>query len=134
MIENIIQTPDGYEATIDGVLWYIPNDPANRYWGMVQNAIESGTPVTVKEPPVVQPDPKMVGVEFNGVMCSATEKDQNGLAAVLMAIQLQGAAFQPTKFYFENGNTLVISLANYQQFAAVWLPFRQSFFIPDEEL
>lgn len=77
------------------------------------------------------PDPKFVGVEFNGVMCSATAADQAGLAAVLLAIQLQGANFQPTKFYFENGNTLVITLANWEAFAAVWLPFRQSFFVPD---
>ena len=78
--------------------------------------------------PPPPPDPKLVGVEFDGVMCSATAADQAGLAAVLLAIQLQGAAFQPTRFYFENGNTLVISLANWQAFAAVWLPFRQSFF------
>lgn len=32
------------------------------------------------------------------------------------------------RFYFENGNTLVITLANYQAFAETWLPFRQSFF------
>jgi hypothetical protein len=74
------------------------------------------------------PDPKTTGVEFDGVMCSATAADQNGLSALLMAIQFQGAAFQPTRFYFENGNTLVISLENYQEFAATWLPFRQSFF------
>ena len=78
--------------------------------------------------PPPPPDPKLVGVEFDGVMCSATAADQAGLAAVLLAIQLQGAAFQPTRFYFENGNTLVISLANWQAFAAVWLPFRPSFF------
>ncbi len=76
-------------------------------------------------------DPKMVGIEFQGVMCSATAADQNGLGAVLLAIQMQGAAFEPTRFYFENGSTLVISLANYQAFAAVWLPFRQSFFLAD---
>jgi hypothetical protein len=73
-------------------------------------------------------DPKLAGIEFEGVMCSATAADQNGLSALLMAIQFQGAAFQPTRFYFENGNTLVISLENYQAFAATWLPFRQSFF------
>lgn len=76
-------------------------------------------------------DPKMVGVEFEGVMCSATAADQAGLAAVLVAIQFQGPNFQPTKFYFENGNTLILSLQNYEAFAAVWLPFRQSFFVPD---
>lgn len=78
-------------------------------------------------PPLTQ-DPKITGIEFNGTMCSATADDQNGLAAVLVAIQFQGAAFQPTRFHFSNGNTLVISLDNWQGFAAVWLPFRQSFF------
>lgn len=73
-------------------------------------------------------DRKREGIEFEGVMCSATAADQAGLAAVLLAIQLQGASFKPTRFHFENGNTLVLSLANWQAFAAVWLPFRQSFF------
>ena len=79
-------------------------------------------------PPTPTPDPKLVGIEFDGIMCSATANDQNGLVAVMMAIQLQGAAFQPTRFEFDNNNTLVISLANYQAFMAVWMPFRQSFF------
>jgi hypothetical protein len=73
-------------------------------------------------------DPKLIGVEFDGVMCSATAQDQNGLAAVFLAIQLQGENFQPTRFEFDNGSTLIVTLANWQQFAAVWLPFRQSFF------
>lgn len=79
------------------------------------------------------PDPKLTGVEFNGVMCSATAEDQHGLAAVLVAIQFQGQAFQPTRFHFANGNTLVVSLDNWQDFAAVWLPFRQSFFAVEAE-
>jgi hypothetical protein len=73
-------------------------------------------------------DPKLIGIEFDGVMCSATAQDQNGLAAVFLAIQLQGANFQPTRFEFDNGSELVITLENWQAFAAVWLPFRQSFF------
>lgn len=76
---------------------------------------------------------KIAGVEFEGVMCSATAEDQAGLAAVLLAIQMQGAAFQPTMFHFENGSRLVIHLGNWQAFAATWLPFRQSFFLVDEE-
>jgi hypothetical protein len=73
-------------------------------------------------------DPKLIGIQFNGIMCSATAQDQNGLAAVMLAIQLQGANFQPTRFEFDNGSTLILTLANWQAFAAVWLPFRQSFF------
>ena len=71
---------------------------------------------------------KLHGIEFEGVMCSATAADQAGLIAVLMAIQLQGASFQPTRFEFDNGNALAIHLGNFQAFTAVWLPFRQSFF------
>lgn len=78
------------------------------------------------EPPA--PDPKLIGVEFEGVMCSATGADQAGLAAVLLVIQIQGAAFRPTRFWFENGSTLVIHLGNYQAFMSTWMPFRQSFF------
>lgn len=128
MIENIIQTATGYRATIDGQEWTIPDDPGNRHFQMVQDAIAEGATVTVEEPPTPTPDPKLVGILFDGIMCSATAADQAGLTAVLLAIQLQGAAFQPTQFYFENGNTLVISLANWEAFAATWLPFRQSFF------
>lgn len=73
---------------------------------------------------------KILGVEFEGVLCSATAQDQSGLMAVLLAIQLQGPEFQPTRFEFENGNSLVIDLKNYQAFIATWMPFRQSFFKP----
>jgi hypothetical protein len=79
---------------------------------------------------IPQPDPKLVGIEFEGVMCSATLYDQNGLLAILAAYQLQGANFQPTRFEFANSNTLVITKDNIQAFIAVWMPFRQSFFLP----
>ena len=82
------------------------------------------------QPPAPPPDPKLVGIEFEGVMCSATLYDQNGLLAILTAYQLQGAAFQPTRFEFANGNSLVITKDNIQAFIAVWMPFRQSFFLP----
>ena len=48
---NIIQTPTGYRATIDETEWSIPNDPGNRFWQMVQQAIADGAPVTVEQPP-----------------------------------------------------------------------------------
>lgn len=122
----IIQTaPNIYSAEINGTLWE-GITPESRFWQIVQDAIAAGEPVL--QPEVPPTDPKVIGIEFEGVMCSATAADQAGLAAVLMAIQLQGASFQPTRFYFENGNTLVITLANYQAFIGTWLPFRQSFF------
>jgi hypothetical protein len=79
---------------------------------------------------IPQPHPKMVGIEFQGVMCSATRDDQNGLVAVLTDYQLETATFQPTRFEFANGNSLVITKDNIQAFIAVWKPFRKSFFTP----
>jgi len=73
-------------------------------------------------------NPKLVGVEFEGVMCSATRDDQNGVTAVLIASQFQGVEFAPTNFYFSNGNVLKVTKDNVAAFANVWLPFRQSFF------
>ncbi len=75
---------------------------------------------------------KLTGVEFEGVMCSATSADQAGLVAVLLNIQLEGAGFAPTEFRFENVSRLVLHLGNWQAFSAVWRPFRQSFFRVDE--
>jgi hypothetical protein len=87
-----------------------------------QDAIKNNQPVIVV-------DPKLTGIEFDGVMCSATRDDQAGLMAVLMAKQMQGDAFKPTSFYFANGNKLVITKDNIAAFTAVWMPFRQSFFV-----
>lgn len=78
-----------------------------------------------------EPDPKMIGIEFNGVMCSATGADQNGLMAVQMKRMLLGSKFTPTKFQFSNGSTLVISNDNINAFTSIWMPFRDSFFSTD---
>ena len=69
-------------------------------------------------------DPKWVGVEFAGVMCSATSEDMWGLAALRPHI-LAGASFP---FYFSNGSVLVLTPDNVAAFEAVWIPFRASFF------
>jgi hypothetical protein len=81
------------------------------------------------QPPAPPPDPKMVGIEFQGVMCSATMYDQSGLLAVLIDYQLETVTFQPTRFEFANGNSLVITKDNIHAFIAVWKPFRKSFFL-----
>lgn len=76
---------------------------------------------------------KITGVEILGVMCSATGKDQAGLAAVAvgaMRAQMAGGTFAPTKFKFENGTELVITPENFAEIEAIWTPFRQSFFAP----
>jgi hypothetical protein len=53
MITNIIQTQTGYRATIDGVEWSIPDDPGNRHWQMLQDAIANGAVVTREQPQAV---------------------------------------------------------------------------------
>ncbi len=112
-------TLEQYQSLLDG-----------QSGGKLIQADANGYPILVDPPPIV-PDPKFVGIEFDGVMCSATRDDQNGLMAVLLASQLQGQSFQPTQFYFANGNTLVITKENIQAFIATWMPFRQSFFVPE---
>jgi hypothetical protein len=108
----------------------IPGDDGNADYQQYLAWLEEGNePEPAEPPPPV--DPKLFGVEFEGVMCSATRDDQNGLVAVLVAYQLLKTAFQPTAFGFVNGNTLVLSLQNIEQFMAVWIPFRQSFFTPE---
>lgn len=72
---------------------------------------------------------KLKGIEFEGVMCSATKTDYWGLGVAFEAIKV-GLA---TKWNFENGNTLVLTPDNIEAFKAVWLPFRMSFFDTDFE-
>ncbi len=99
---------------------------------------------------------KMAGVEFQGVMCSATGEDQAGLHAfigeyrhyqmakeVLLpaklakapdaekpAIQamIDGLEFPQINLSFENGNKLVVTEDNIEALEATWKPFRMSFF------
>lgn len=105
----------------------IPADQRNRDYRQYQEWLAKGnTPQSAD--PLSKPDPKMVGVKFEGVMCSATRDDQNGLVAVLAAYQIQGQNFAPTEFRFANGSKLVLTAQNLQAFLTVWMPFRQSFF------
>jgi len=76
---------------------------------------------------------KTTGIEILGVMCSATKTDQSGLSAVALGVTLArmaGQTFPDTKFEFENGNSLVVTNANFDTIYAAWMPFRQSFFTP----
>lgn len=74
---------------------------------------------------------KLEGIEFEGVMCSATGQDQAGLLAVLNDIQMAltlGEPYSGTGFIFENGSVLNLHPGNAFAFAKVWRPFRRSFF------
>jgi hypothetical protein len=147
-LESLQGTPQYLEflALLAGSLYRIEVDHAAMTWKSVEddsmiqrfgfvradfpNAAAPTLPVYVPER-VEELDPKLTGIEFDGVMCSATRDDQSGLMAVLMASQMQGDAFKPTNFFFSNGSKLVITKDNLPAFIAVWMPFRQSFFLVD---
>lgn len=82
--------------------------------------------------PYVAPEPselsvyerKLLGVEFQGVMCSATKGDMWGLTSIKDWVK-SGAV---VPFKFDNGNTLVFTNENMADFESVWIPFRASFF------
>lgn len=67
---------------------------------------------------------KLRGVEFEGIMCSATKEDMWGLNSV----QAYVAGGASTNFKFDNGSVLHLTPDNYVSFMGVWVPFRQSFF------
>ena len=67
---------------------------------------------------------KLKGVLFDGVLCSATSTDMFGLNSVKDYI----LAGNNSRFYFENGNDVLLTAANFAAFEAIWVPFRQSFF------
>ena len=70
-------------------------------------------------------DKKLEGIEFEGVMCSATFRDQSGLLAIKQYLEHGGAS---TIFNFENGNKLKITRSNFDSFYTTWSRFRASFF------
>ena len=89
----------------------------------------------VPPPEPTEDERKMTGVEILGVMCSATKEDQSGLSAVALGVTIAragGQTFPPTRFEFENGNSLVITDANFNEIYGTWVPFRQSFFAVDD--
>ncbi|WP_257542554.1 hypothetical protein [Sphingobium sp. CFD-1] len=69
-------------------------------------------------------DLKLIGVEFEGVMCSATKEDMWGLSSVVPWIESGNS----TAFEFDNGSVLVLTPENYRAFYEVWASFRASFF------
>jgi len=91
-------------------------------------------PVLIEKQPEPEPlpSPKEVGVEFRGVMCSATGEDQSGLVAVFMDYQMEGDLYEPTNFRFANGSSLILTKENIPAFISTWKPFRKSFFKAEE--
>ena len=99
-----------YENSNGDVLEYTPEMIA-------QDSADSNKPPTTKQL-------KMAGVEFEGVMCSATAEDMWGLNSIESWVR----AGNDVPYEFENGNVLILTSANIDSFRAVWIPFRASFF------
>lgn len=94
-------------------------------------AVVDGVPVQPEPEPVALSEAEqrrqdmLTGVEFDGVMCSATAEDQHGLTDVKPYV-LADMVTKP--FRFENGNRLLLTADNIEAFEAIWFPFRESFF------
>ena len=69
---------------------------------------------------------KIKGFLFDGIECSVTRKDQDGLTAVFVGIN--AGFLEESKFIFSNGSELTITKENIAEFAALWTQKRQSFF------
>lgn len=135
-----------FMASLAGTIFRAEKDDEAKCWRIVEDTtmierfgftradFHDAEPPALPEyiaPPADEEDPKLVGIEFDGVMCSATSADAAGLLQVKAGIEMMGANFK-TKFLFANGNALVITAANFAAFMQVWVPFRQSFFAVDE--
>lgn len=147
-LDALADTPEHaqFMAILGGSIYRLEKDDEAKTWKVVEDTamierfdftradFADVQPPELPEyiaPPSKEEDPKLTGIEFEGVMCSATRDDQNGIIAVVMSYQLQGKAFQSTKFSFMNGSKLTLTATNMQQFLGVWMPFRQSFFKPE---
>lgn len=97
---------------------------------------EKSLPVEPVRPPIETADEwlaanasgehmKLKGFLFEGVMCSATESDQNGLLGLYPFIQ--SGQIEP-KFRFENGTRLVLNVTNIDLLMQAFHPFRNQFF------
>jgi hypothetical protein len=116
-----------YRATAQGNIPFTAEENAARDAEEAQAAIEKAA----RDAAEAREMEKLTGIEILGVMCSATKDDQAGLNAVAAGTMLARSAGQtlpPTRFEFSNGNSLVITDANFNAIYATWTPFRQSFF------
>ena len=76
------------------------------------------------EPPKSDEKLKLEGVLIFGEMCSATKEDMWGLNAIKDWV----LAGNDTNYEFENGAIVTLTVANWDSFEDLWVPFRASFF------
>ena len=71
-------------------------------------------------------DLKIEGFLFEGVRCSANERDRAGILEVMSG--LNAGIFENTCFLFSNGNSISLHLDNKDNFFKLYSQFRQSLF------
>ncbi len=120
IIHNIIEAGDDFVVkgfdVIDG-----NGVKADIGWAVVN---EKPVEPSVEAIPVTSRELKYQGVDFQGVMCSATKEDMWSLNSIKDWV----AAGNNVDFEFDNGNVLTLTKDNYAAFEAVWIPFRAGFF------
>jgi hypothetical protein len=119
----------GAQADFEGVEFY------DTYLDETGNAVSKNQKYLIElddtEKQAERKAEQLKGVEFQGVMCSATEADQNGLGVMLtryIACKISNKPFTPVNFKFANGNSLILTADNIDAFQATWEPFRAQFF------
>jgi len=91
---------------------------------VVPGFLYDGLVFTPPSPTVIEVDPRLVGIDFQGTMVSATAEDMWGLASVRNWI----VAGNDVNFHFENGNVVTLTALNLADFESIWTPFRAGFF------
>ena len=134
MITSAIIVDDGVILNKNRLLLNNPSD-ADEYlhkkWKNLYNQwlAEGNTPDVLPEPSeppkVREARLKLEGVEFEGVMCSATALDQFGLDSIERKIREKGKSYY---FEFANDNKLLLTPDNIDSFEDTWVAFRESFF------
>ena len=125
-----------YALIEDGVVIQIQPNPQDKFievadsihCGLLFDGKAFTAPIRVIDPQIAinatEKAAKLTGIEFNGVMCSATKEDQWGLASIKSYV-VDG---QSINFEFENGTSLLLTPDNIEYFEALWFPFRLGFF------
>ncbi len=125
MITSVKVQGSGYLVNNDK---YVPSDTSNKDYVELSKWLMANTPdpeFTASELSAkAKTTNKINGVEFEGVMCSATAEDMWGLSSIRSYI----VSGNSTPFKFDNGEVLLLTPQNLSDFESVWIPFRQSFF------
>ncbi len=69
---------------------------------------------------------KLTGFEYDGVMCSGTKDDQNGVTAI--ALMIMNVPESTHNMTFDNGNILKLTAENITDFVTQFSAFRSQFF------